>query len=99
MGIKDNFQQALRELTGTEKEDTKRERSSIDAMKNAVTGYVAIALGIICFLLALAVIMAVVRIVIGASLASTPNTAATTGGLPQSSNITQVATGIIGGSA
>ena len=35
MGIKDNFQQALRELTGTEKEDTKRERS-IDAMKNAV---------------------------------------------------------------
>ena len=34
MGIKDNFQQALRELTGTEKED-KREKQ-IDAMKNAV---------------------------------------------------------------
>ena len=34
MGIKDNFQQALRELTGTEKED-KREKQ-IDAMKSAV---------------------------------------------------------------
>ena len=77
----------------------KKQENRVEAMKNAVTGYVAIALGIICFLLALAVIMAVVRIVIGASLASTPNTAAATGGLPQSSNITQVATGIIGGSA
>ena len=36
MGIKDNFQQALRELTGTDKDDSKRSRS-IDAMKNAVT--------------------------------------------------------------
>ena len=35
MGIKDNFQQALRELTGTEKDDTKREKR-IDAMKSAV---------------------------------------------------------------
>lgn len=34
MGIKDNFQQALRELTGTEKED-KREKQ-IDAMKSAI---------------------------------------------------------------
>lgn len=36
MGIKDNFQQALRELTGTEKEDPKQ-TSKVDAMKNAVT--------------------------------------------------------------
>lgn len=36
MGIKDNFQQALRELTGTEKEDAKR-GSSVDAIKNAVS--------------------------------------------------------------
>ena len=36
MGIKDNFQQALRELTGTEKEDTKRDKS-VDAIKNAVS--------------------------------------------------------------
>ena len=35
MGIKDNFQQALRELTGTEKEDPKQ-ASKVDAMKNAV---------------------------------------------------------------
>lgn len=37
MGIKDNFQQALRELTGTEKEesDIKQDRS-VDAMKSAV---------------------------------------------------------------
>ena len=34
MGIKDNFQQALRELTGTEKED--KHEKQIDAMKNAV---------------------------------------------------------------
>ena len=37
MGIKDNFQQALRELTGTDKEEKQqRDNKSIDAMKNAV---------------------------------------------------------------
>ena len=38
MGIKDNFQQALRELTGTEKEEAKqqRDKQSVDAMKSAV---------------------------------------------------------------
>ena len=38
MGIKDNFQQALRELTGTEKDEQKQQRDnkSIDAMKSAV---------------------------------------------------------------
>lgn len=36
MGIKDNFQQALRELTGTEKEEAKRDKS-VDAIKNAVS--------------------------------------------------------------
>lgn len=38
MGIKDNFQQALRELTGTEKEtDEQKHERSVDAMKNAVS--------------------------------------------------------------
>ncbi|MBP5605110.1 MAG: polymer-forming cytoskeletal protein [Ruminiclostridium sp.] len=36
MGIKDNFQQALRELTGTEKEEPKQE-TPINTMKNAVS--------------------------------------------------------------
>ena len=36
MGIKDNFQQALRELTGTEKEEPKPE-TPINTMKNAVS--------------------------------------------------------------
>ena len=38
MGLKDNFQQALRELTGTDKEENaaKQNKASIDAMKNAV---------------------------------------------------------------
>ena len=38
MGLKDNFQQALRELTGTDKEENtaKQNKASLDAMKNAV---------------------------------------------------------------
>ena len=36
MGIKDNFQQALRELTGTDKADPGRSKQQIDAMKSAV---------------------------------------------------------------
>ena len=36
MGIKDNFQQALRELTGTDKADPARNKQQIDAMKSAV---------------------------------------------------------------
>ena len=38
MGIKDNFQQALRELTGTDKEtDEQKREKPIDAMKSAVS--------------------------------------------------------------
>ena len=37
MGIKDNFQQALRELTGTEKDEQQKREKSVDAMKNAVS--------------------------------------------------------------
>lgn len=37
MGIKDNFQQALRELTGTEKDDQQTREKSVDAMKSAVS--------------------------------------------------------------
>lgn len=36
MGIKDNFQQALRELTGTDKADPAKSKQPIDAMKSAV---------------------------------------------------------------
>ena len=36
-----------------------------DAVKNAASGYGAVVFGVICFLLALAVIMAVVRFVVG----------------------------------
>ncbi len=37
MGIKDNFQQALRELTGTEKDDQQKREKNVDAMKSAVS--------------------------------------------------------------
>lgn len=36
-----------------------------DAVKNAASGYGAVVLGVVCFLLALALIMAVVRFVVG----------------------------------
>ena len=36
MGIKDNFQQALRELTGADKSDTGKSKQPIEAMKSAV---------------------------------------------------------------
>ncbi len=36
-----------------------------DAVKNAASGYGAVVLGVVCFLISLAVIMAVVRFVVG----------------------------------
>lgn len=40
----------------------------IEAVKNAASGYGAVVLGVICFLLALAVIMMIVRLVVGAGV-------------------------------
>ena len=37
-----------------------------DTIKNAASGYGAVILGIVCFLLSLAAIMAVVRLIVGA---------------------------------
>ena len=36
-----------------------------DAVKNAASGYGAVVLGVVCFLLSLAIIMAVVRFIVG----------------------------------
>ena len=36
-----------------------------DAVKDAASGYGAVVLGVVCFLLTLAVIMAIVRLVVG----------------------------------
>ena len=56
----------------------KKDINRIESVRNAATGYVAVALGVICFLLVLAVIMAVVRFVAGAGLASSTSTASGT---------------------
>ena len=37
-----------------------------EAVKNAASGYGAVVLGVLCFLIALAIIMAVVRFIVGA---------------------------------
>ncbi len=39
----------------------------VETVKNAASGYGAVVLGVVCFLLALTVIMAVVRFVVGVS--------------------------------
>ena len=44
-----------------------RNKENLDeSAKNALTGYLMVALGIICFVLALILITAIVRIIIGA---------------------------------
>ncbi|MBR3182565.1 MAG: hypothetical protein IKF56_08030 [Eggerthellaceae bacterium] len=37
-----------------------------EAVKNAASGYGAVVLGVLCFLIALAIIMAAVRLIVGA---------------------------------
>lgn len=39
----------------------------VDAAKNAISGYGAVVLGIVCFILALLVIVAIVRLAVGMS--------------------------------
>ena len=57
----------------------KKQSSLSEAVRNATTGYAVVVLGIICFLLALILLMAGVRLVAGwGQTASTTTTAATT---------------------
>lgn len=57
----------------------KRHRSDfLEAARNAISGYTTVVLAIVCFILTLMVIMAVVRLVAGISLAaSSPATVQT----------------------
>lgn len=55
----------------------KKQNSPIEAVRNAATGYATIVLSVVCFLLVLILVMAGVRIVVGAGLGSTANTAQT----------------------
>ena len=45
----------------------RRNISQSESVKNAATGYGAVVLGITCFVLALVVLSAIVRIIVGAS--------------------------------
>lgn len=54
---------------------TKKQNERIEAVRDAATGYGAVVLGIVCFLLALTIVVAGVRVVVGASASS--NAAAT----------------------
>lgn len=54
----------------------KKQNSQIESIQNAATGYTTVALGIVCFLLALAVVTAGVRLVVGAGLSSGAGAAA-----------------------
>ena len=56
----------------------KKQENQVESVRNAVTGYTVVVLGIICFVLALAVIMAGVRIVTGVTANTTAATTTTT---------------------
>jgi len=53
----------------------KKQQNPVDSVLNAAVGYTTILLGVVCFLIVLAITMAGVRIVMGASLtaSTTPN--------------------------
>lgn len=51
----------------------KKQKDPVDSVRNAATGYAAVVLGVICFLLVLMVTVAAVRLVAGGSLAATTN--------------------------
>lgn len=46
----------------------------VESVKNAASGYGAVVLGIACFLLSLALVMGIVRFVVGLSLTVTTGT-------------------------
>ncbi len=56
----------------------KKQNSLAETVRNAATGYAVVVLGVICFLLALVVVIAGVRIVLGANLAANSTTTAQT---------------------
>lgn len=47
--------------------DERRKDNLDETAKNAFTGYAAVALGVICFVITLVAITAVVRLIVGAS--------------------------------
>ena len=47
-------------------EDNRRKTSIGESVKNAASGYAVIVLGTVCFLLSLAVLSVIVRIIVGA---------------------------------
>lgn len=51
----------------------KRKRELIESASNAVSGYVAIVLAIVCFILVLMVTIALTRLFVGLSLSSNPS--------------------------
>lgn len=54
----------------------KKQTNRVEAIKDAATGYAAVVLALVCFILALTVIIAGVRFVSGLSAASNTNTTA-----------------------
>ncbi len=50
----------------------REKRELLEAARNAITGYTAVVLGIVCFILALMLLMAATRFIAGLSIAATP---------------------------
>ncbi len=55
---------------------TRKKQALEETARNAITGYTAIILGLVCFIIVLMVVMAVVRFVVGLSLTASNNTTA-----------------------
>ncbi len=53
----------------------REKRELLEAARNAATGYTAVVLGIVCFILALMLLMAATRFIVGLSIAATPSAA------------------------
>lgn len=56
----------------------REKRDMLEAARNAMTGYTAVVLGIVCFILALMLLMAAVRFGVGLSIAANPTTTSQT---------------------
>ena len=57
----------------------KKQENRLDAMRDAATGYAVVVLGIVCFVLVLAVVMTGVRIISGVTANAATTAAATVG--------------------
>lgn len=53
----------------------REKRDLMESARNAITGYTAVVLGIVCFILGLMLLMAIVRFGVGLSIAANPTTA------------------------